>query len=77
SSADQAGLSLFNEVILREAFRAGLSVIDLRLVCNEATDYAKTSPIEPSILGGGKIARAIWQAVAESEFRAGRCGVFY
>ncbi|QEH32490.1 hypothetical protein OJF2_09670 [Aquisphaera giovannonii] len=63
---DLTGLRLFNEVILREAFRAGLSVIDLRLICREAADYASTSPIEPSAQGGGKIARVVARAVAES-----------
>ncbi len=55
-------LTVFNDVILRCAIRAGLPVIDLRLVCNEPADYA--NPIEPSVQGGAKIARAITLAVA-------------
>jgi hypothetical protein len=35
----------------------GISLIDLRLICAEDGDYA--NPIEPSALGGAKIARAI------------------
>jgi hypothetical protein len=58
-----AGLCLFNDVILREAFRLGAAVIDLRLVCTDREDYAKSSPIEPSVAGGAKIARAICRAV--------------
>jgi hypothetical protein len=58
-AAEEAGLCLFNDVIFREAFRVGVPVIDLRLVCAEGADYAKSSPIEPSVAGGGKIARAI------------------
>jgi hypothetical protein len=50
-------LCVFNDVILRVAFERGLSVIDLRLVCNDPADYA--NPIEPSARGGEKIARAI------------------
>jgi hypothetical protein len=50
-------LSMFNDVITREAFRRGLPVIDLRLVCGEPDDYA--NPIEPSSKGGEKIAAAI------------------
>jgi hypothetical protein len=50
-------LTLFNDVITREAFERGLSVIDLRVICNEPNDYA--NPIEPSAKGGGKIATAI------------------
>jgi hypothetical protein len=65
NDAECAGLALFNEVILYEAFRRSeVAVIDLRLVCNEASDYAKSSPIEPSVEGGWKIARAISRAVS-------------
>jgi len=52
-----AALSLFNDVITRAAFARGLPLIDLRLICNEPTDYA--NPIEPSEKGGEKIAAAI------------------
>ena len=41
-------LSVFNDVIVREAARAGLPVLDLRLVCDEARDYSDVSSIEPS-----------------------------
>jgi hypothetical protein len=51
------GLMTFNDVILRVAFEHALNVIDLRLVCNEPSDYA--NPIEPSGPGGLKIAQAI------------------
>jgi lysophospholipase L1-like esterase len=51
------GLMMFNDVILRTAFEHHLSVIDLRLVCNDPSDYA--NPIEPSGSGGHKIARSI------------------
>ncbi len=54
-----AALCVFNDVIVREAFRSGLSVIDLRLICDDASDYAAVSPIEPSAKGGEKIAGAI------------------
>ncbi len=52
-----AGLALFNDVISRAAFTHRLPLIDLRLVCNEAADYA--NPIEPSAQGGEKIAAVI------------------
>ncbi|HEY8382343.1 MAG TPA: SGNH/GDSL hydrolase family protein [Microvirga sp.] len=55
------GLALFNDVITREAFGRRLPLIDLRLLCNEPSDYA--NPIEPSAKGGDKIAAAIVQAV--------------
>ena len=54
-----AGLALFNDVILREAFARGLPVLDLRRVCSESRDYSDLSPIEPSVVGGAKIALAI------------------
>ena len=50
-------LTVFNDAILRVAFERALTVIDLRLVCNEPDDYA--NPIEPSSRGGAKIVRAI------------------
>jgi lysophospholipase L1-like esterase len=54
-------LSIFNDVIAREAFKRGLALIDLRLICNEPEDYA--NPIEPSSRGGEKIAAAITEVV--------------
>jgi hypothetical protein len=74
--AEQVGLCLFNDVILREAFRAGVPVIELRLVCTDAADYAKPSPIEPSAAGGGKIARAVSRAIAALGERRRGCAVF-
>ena len=55
-------LSIFNDVISREAFSRRLPLIDLRLICNEPDDYA--NPIEPSAKGGDKIAGVIAQVVA-------------
>jgi lysophospholipase L1-like esterase len=56
-----AGLTLFNDVISRAAFSRGLPLVDLRLICSEAADYA--NPIEPSARGGAKIADAIARLV--------------
>ncbi len=55
-------LSVFNDVITREAFSRRLALIDLRLICNQHDDYA--NPIEPSARGGDKIANSIAQVVA-------------
>ena len=52
-----AALALFNDAITRAAFARGLSLIDLRLICDRPDDYA--NPIEPSVRGGAKIAAAI------------------
>jgi lysophospholipase L1-like esterase len=54
-------LAVFNDAILRLGAERALRVIELRLVCTEAADYA--NPIEPSVRGGEKIARAIAGAV--------------
>jgi hypothetical protein len=62
------GLMGFNDCILRESFRAGSPVIDLRLVCTKAGDYSAVSPIEPSAAGGEKIARAIANLVTRHDF---------
>jgi hypothetical protein len=51
------GLMVFNDCITREAFARGLSLIDLRLICDRDEDFA--NPIEPSVRGGAKIAAAI------------------
>jgi len=56
-------LTLFNDAIVRCAAGHQLLVIDLRFVCNAPQDFA--NPIEPSAIGGAKIARAIVTAVME------------
>ena len=53
-------VSLFNDIIYRSAGKAGFPVVELRRVCTAAADYA--NPIEPSGVGGAKIARAIVEA---------------
>jgi hypothetical protein len=50
-------LTALNDAITREAFARKLDCIDLRLVCDDDRDFA--NPIEPSVHGGAKIARAI------------------
>ncbi|HEX8190118.1 MAG TPA: SGNH/GDSL hydrolase family protein [Pyrinomonadaceae bacterium] len=69
-----AALTIFNDVIIREAFEAGVPLIDLRLVCSEAGDYA--NEIEPSAAGGEKIATAILELFGEHDFGRGRTEVF-
>lgn len=51
------GIAAFNDRIQRAAIRLGVSVLELRDLCNEPGDYA--NPIEPSVQGGLKVARAI------------------
>lgn len=67
-------LTIFNDVILRAAFTAGVPLIDLRLICTEDSDYA--NPIEPSAAGGAKIAAVIARAVLEHAFARRQTEVF-
>jgi len=67
-------LGIFNDVIIRSAFTTGVPLIDLRLVCDQDEDFA--NPIEPSDIGGKKIAAAICRLVSEHDFSKGRTEVF-
>jgi hypothetical protein len=69
-----AALSVFNDVIIRQAIIHGLPFIDLRLVCSEADDYA--NEIEPSGKGGKKIAAAIHGLISEHDFSRRRCAAY-
>ena len=68
------GLTIFNECITREASARGLALIDLRLICR--TDQDLANPIEPSVVGGAKIASAIAAFASEYDWRKGRSEVF-
>lgn len=66
-----AALTLLNDVVTREAFTRGFSLIDLRVLCGEDADFA--NPIEPSVQGGQKMAGAIAAFLdAQSEARGSR-----
>ena len=53
----ETGLSFFNDVIVEEALRRNLTIIDLREVCSDTDSFA--NPIEPSEIGGDRITDAI------------------
>jgi GDSL-like Lipase/Acylhydrolase family len=55
--AAATALSVLNDVITRQAVESGVSLIDLRVICDRDEDFANA--IEPSSVGGGKIAKAI------------------
>ena len=57
-------LMVFNDVILRVGIEMNLTVLDLRLICSADEDYA--NPIEPSSIGGARIARSIVSALTGS-----------
>ncbi|HEX3036107.1 MAG TPA: SGNH/GDSL hydrolase family protein [Thermodesulfobacteriota bacterium] len=67
-------LTVFNDCIIREAFTAQIPLLDLRLICNQDTDYA--NPIEPSVAGGAKIAKAITKLLHEHDFNSPRTQIF-
>ena len=67
-------LTVFNDAIIRAAFRAGVPLLDLRLICDEDADYA--NPIEPSEAGGAKIADAILRLLSGHDFGKRRTEVF-
>ena len=59
-------LPLFNNIIFQEAFNFGLPVMDLRLIFNSDEDYA--NPIEPSAIGGMKMAKIIKEISDNHDF---------
>ena len=69
-----AGLTIFNDTITREVFARGLPLIDLRLLFDDARDYA--NPIEPSVQGGAKIACVIAKVVTNHDFTRQRSEVY-
>ena len=71
-----AALAFFNDIIFKEAFAAAIPVIDLRKVCNQPSDYSAISPIEPSALGGAKIAQAISLLLQNHDFDTRRSAVY-
>lgn len=49
-------------------------MIELRALCTRPEDYA--NPIEPSSIGGEKIARAIARVVTEHDFASRRTVIY-
>ena len=59
-------LPIFNDIIFQEAVNFNFPVIDLRLIFNDKSDYA--NPIEPSAIGGLKMAKVIKEVVYTHDF---------
>ena len=72
----RTALGLFNDVILREAIRHELPVLDLRMVCTEPDDFSEKSPIEPSSKGGEKVAARIVDVIHSHDFSKRHCRVY-
>lgn len=73
---EMTALSLFNDVIVDECIRRGLPVIDMRRVCTNPGDYSRLSPIEPSSVGGAKIARALHTVYTAHDFGSSRTIIY-
>lgn len=69
-----AALATFNDAIIRQAVLNNLPLLDLRLICSEKADYA--NPIEPSDIGGRKIAQKIFEVIEEHDFSKRRTQIF-
>ena len=67
-------LQTFNDCIFQEASQAGLPLIDLRSVCDTDVDFANL--IEPSAIGGQKIAKSIKQVLDTHDFSVKRTQVY-
>jgi hypothetical protein len=76
TAAAKAALAGFNDVIFRAAVRAGVPVLDLRLLCDDPADYSDLSPIEPSARGGEKMAALIAGVVTGHDFGRKWCVVY-
>jgi hypothetical protein len=72
----KVALGMFNDVILREAIRFGLPVLDLRMICTGTSDYSQMSPIEPSSQGGAKLAEKLVATVLAYDLMTGGCHVY-
>lgn len=69
-------LALVNDMIVHEVVRAGLSLVDLRLICNERSDYSPISSFDVSESGGEKIASVIAGILTPDGFAKTSCGIY-
>jgi hypothetical protein len=68
-------LAIFNDRILRRAFAARLSIVELRLVCDEDGDYASETLL--SRAGVRKVANVARAALYEISREPGRTRVYF
>jgi hypothetical protein len=73
--AASAALAIFNDRILRQAVKANLSVVDLRFVCDEESDYATETLL--SRAGVRKVANVGRSALYEVSREPGRTRVYF
>jgi lysophospholipase L1-like esterase len=67
--AAEGAISIFNDVIQQEAHRRSFDILELRTLFSDQADYA--NPIEPSAIGGAKLARAInaWLSTSHAVYK--------
>jgi len=73
--AAATALAIFNDRILRRAFAARLSIVELRLVCDEDSDYASETLL--SHAGVRKVANVARSALYEISREPGRTRVYF
>jgi hypothetical protein len=73
--AAAAALAIFNDRILRRAFAARLSIVELRLVCDETGDYSNATLL--SRAGVRKVANVARAALYEISLEPGRTRVYF
>jgi hypothetical protein len=73
--ATAAALAIFNDRILRQAVKASLSIVDLRFVCDEDSDYASETLL--SRAGVRKVANVGRSALYEVSREPGRTRVYF
>ena len=69
-----AAETIFNDIITYEIFKRKIPLIDLRVLCDDDQDFA--NPIEPSCIGGMKIAKTINRITNIHNFDSNACGVY-
>ena len=74
-AAVRVALAAFNDAIVSTAVEHQLAVIELRRVCNLPAHFA--NPLEPSVVGGERIAGAIARALLESAGSGARIAALY
>ena len=67
--AAESAISIFNDVIQQEAHCRSFDILELRTLFCDHADYA--NPIEPSAIGGAKLAGAMnaWLAKSHAVYR--------
>jgi len=73
--AAATALAIFNDRVLRQAFAAGLSIVELRLVCDEDSDYASETLL--SRTGVRKVANVARSALYDVSRNPGRTRVYF